>query len=293
MPKRNWIFSLVAIAATWPLGLPALSQALLPYRIDLNVQNLEDQGLSMLQDAVQLTRFEQYELAFPLAKLAAQLVPKDFRAWFLLGSLYLQEQDYPAAVAALERARDLIPSHNVQERTGVFFMLGSAYFQTEQYFEAKQVFRLGLRENQESVEAWFDLGNTYYMLQEYEDAIAAYQTAMELSDEFWPAINNIGLVKYEQGKPDAAIQAWEAALKIDHSAAEPMLAIAVARYRQSRSPESVRLGKMALSLDPAYGDLDFLRLNLWGDRLMEDAIQFLAVPAIRAQLGRSNSAAHP
>ncbi len=293
MPKRNWIFSLVAIAAAWPLGLPALSQALLPYRVDLNVQNLEDQGLAMLQDAVQLTRFEQYELAFPRAKLAAQLVPKDFRAWFLLGSLYLQEEDYPAAVTSLEKARDLIPSNNVQERTGVFFMLGSAYFQTGQYLEAKEVFRQGLGENEESVEAWFDLGNTHYKLQEYEEAIAAYETAMAQADDFWPAINNIGLVQYEQGDTAAAIEAWEAALQIDANAAEPMLAIAVARYRQSPSSEAVRLGQLALSLDPTYGNLDFLRLNLWGDRLMEDAAQFLAVPAIRAQLGRNSNAANP
>ena len=290
MPKRNWIFSLVAIAAASSLGLPALGQALLPYRVDLNAQNLEDQGLVMLQDAVQLTRFEQYELAFPRAKLAAQLVPKDFRAWFLLGSLYLQEEDYPAAVTTLEKARDLLPSGNVQERTGVLFMLGSAYFQTGEYLKAKQVFRQGLGENEESVEAWFDLGNTHYKLQEYPEAIAAYENAIDLADDFWPAVNNIGLVKYEKGDTNAAIEAWEAALKIDANAAEPMLAIAIARYRQSPSSEAVRLGRIALSLDPSYGDLDFLRLNLWGDRLIADAAQFLAVPAIRTQLGQTNAA---
>ncbi|HEY9814609.1 MAG TPA: hypothetical protein V6D20_02210, partial [Candidatus Obscuribacterales bacterium] len=62
---------------------------------------------------------------------------------------------------------------------------------------------------------------------------------------------------------------------------EPQLAIAVALYHQGQEVEGVRLGEAALRLDQRYADLDFLRLNLWGDRLMDDAQEFLALPQIR------------
>ncbi|WP_084668850.1 tetratricopeptide repeat protein [Spirulina major] len=287
MPKRNWIFSILAITGLCQLSLPAQAQALLPYRLNLNSEDFEEQGLGILQDAVQLTRFEQYDLAFPRAKLAAQLVPQEFRAWFLLGSLQLQNQDYSGAIDSLETAQTLMPSaEELPERSGLLFMLGSAYFQNEQYVEAKQVFKTGLTEDDESIEAWFDLGNTHYKLAEYGDAIAAYRKALALEADFWPAINNIGLVVYEQGDSKAALEAWQEALKIDENAVEPMLAIAVARYAQNPSEEAIRLGQLALSLDPAYGDLDFLILNLWGDRLIADTQQFFALPAIQDQLSQ-------
>lgn len=284
VPKRTWLLSLLAIAGTWQgLTLPVTSQALLPHSRELDNETLETQGLILLQDAVQLMRFEQYDLALPRVKLATQLAPGEFRTWFLLGSLHVQNDDVAEGVAVLERALGLIPAEAADDRPSLLFMLGSAYFQNEQYLEARRVFTEGLAQ-EDSAEAWFDLGNTDYQLRNYREAIAAYQQAVDLEDQFWPAINNIGLVQYEQGKLDAAVEQWQKALEVEAEAAEPLLAIAVARYRQGQVPEALDIAHQALHLDPSYGDLDFLKLNLWGDRLLEDTSNFFELPQMQELL---------
>ncbi|NEO84990.1 MAG: tetratricopeptide repeat protein [Spirulina sp. SIO3F2] len=284
MPKRNWLLSLLAIAGTWQgLALPATSQALLPYNLELDNPTLETQGLILLQDAVQLLRFEQYDLALPRVKLATQLAPQEFRTWFLLGSLYVQDEKVAEGIEVLERALNLIPVEAADDRPSLLFMLGSAYFQNEQYLEARQAFTEGL-EAEDSAEAWFDLGNTDYQLRNYREAITAYRQAIDLEAKFWPAINNIGLVQYEQGQLEAAVKQWEKALEVDEEAAEPLLAIAVARYRQGQVPEALEIAHKALRLDPSYGDLDFLKLNLWGDRLLTDTSNFFGLPEMQELL---------
>jgi len=124
------------------------------------------------------------------------------------------------------------------------------------------------------------------MLQEYPDAIAAYEKAVDLEAEFWPGVNNIGLVKYEQGNIAEAIEYWEESIVIEPEAAEPLLAIAVARFIQGQEQEALKMGEAALELDRKYAELDFLEQNLWGDRLLRDAQQFLQTPQIQAFLSQ-------
>ncbi|MEM8638542.1 MAG: tetratricopeptide repeat protein [Cyanobacteria bacterium P01_G01_bin.54] len=284
--RPHWLLRGLAIATAWAgvwqgLALPAASQALLPYTLELDNAALEVQGQVLLQETVRLLRFEQYDLALPRIKLATQLAPQDFRTWFLLGSLYVQQEEVTEGIAVLERALSLVPPDFVEERPSLLFMLGSAYFQNEQYLEARQVFVEGLAQEEDSAEAWFDLGNTDYQLRNYSEAIAAYQQAIDLEAEFWPAINNIGLVQYEQGQLDAAVRQWESALQVDAQAAEPLLAIAIARYRQGQLPEAIEIAQRALRIDPNYADLDFLKLNLWGERLLQDTTQFFGLPQMQ------------
>jgi hypothetical protein len=49
------------------------------------------------------------------------------------------------------------------------------------------------------------------------------------------------------------------------------------------------MGEAALRIDERYGDLKFLKENLWGDRLLSDTKKFLEVPRIQAMIARSQS----
>ena len=189
MPKRNWLLTVLAIAGSWQLAAPAFGQALLPYTFNLDAKDLEENGIILVQDVVQLVRFEQYDLALPRAKLATQLAPNIFESWFILGSLYVRQQEFDRGIEALLKSQELAP-----EEAGILFTLGSAYFQKGNFEDALEVLEAGLELNPDSIEALFDLGNTYLMLQRYDDAIASYEIAFAQEKEFWPAINNIGLI---------------------------------------------------------------------------------------------------
>ena len=158
---KNWLISLIACAGISATPLPAVAQAVLPYIPKVDSEKLELQGLQLLQEAVQLIRFQQYDLALPRAELATQLAPENYDVWFILGSLYVQQEKVDQGVKILEKAEKLAP-----EQPGVLFRLGGAYFQQGKYDLAREKLEAGLAIEENSPDALFDLGNTYLKLEE-------------------------------------------------------------------------------------------------------------------------------
>lgn len=266
------------------LGLPlqpAHAQALLPYIPKLDVNDLEQKGRALAQDALQLAQFQQFELALSRAKLATQLVPQNAQVWGVLGSIYLQSNNLESGVAALQQAKQLD-----SQNAGVYFALGSAYFQQSKIPLAIAELQTGLKLKPNATNALFDLGNAYFVSGQFPEAINQYQKAVAQTSDFWPALNNIGLIEYERGNVTAAIRHWQDASKLDDKAAEPRLAAAIALYSKGEREQAVTLGEAALKIDRRYGDLKFLKDNLWGSKLLQDAKLFLSVPRIQSTLAK-------
>ena len=100
-----------------------------------------------------------------------------------------------------------------------------------------------------------------------------------------PAIANIGLIKYEIGSIDEAIGQWQQAVKIDPNyAAEPQLALAVALYTKGEQEKALKIAETALKLGKQFGDLEYLKENLWGKHLLGDTQKLLSNPRIKAFL---------
>ncbi len=54
------------------------------------------------------------------------------------------------------------------------------------------------------------------------------------------------------------------------------------------------MGEAALRIDQRYANLNFLKENLWGDRLLSDTKKFLELPRIQAALQQpENSSSAP
>ena len=282
--KCNWLISLVAsVGLSCSIATPGWPQALLPYTPTLNSEKLKEQGEALFQDTIQLAQFQQFQLAFSYAKLVTQLIPNDYRPWFILGTISVQQEELEEGIVALRRALKLAPKEG---QAGILFTLGEAYFSLGDYTAAVEELAAGLELEPNAPEALFNLGNSYFRLKEHQLAIANYQEAYSQSKkEFWPAINNVGLVKYEQGDVAGAIADWQATLTIAPEAAEPQLAIAVALYTRGEKDRGLALGSHALAIDSSYGELEFLKKNLWGDRLLRDTEIFLRTPEIQAVLG--------
>lgn len=279
VPKHLRLISFLAICSLWSMPRAAQAQALIPHTLQLDAAKLEKQGLSLAQEAAQLGQFQQFELALPRARLASQLAPKNDKVWFLLGGLHLQAKDYNGAIAALTTAQSLNPKN-----ADVLFALGSANFQQQKYQAAIANYQAGLKLKPNDPEGLFDLGNAYYMLGRLPEALAQYNKSVSRNKKFWPAINNIGLIKYEQGDVATAIKQWQTAVSLDKQAAEPLLALAVALYTKGDRQQGLAMGEAALRIDQRYADLEFLKQNLWGERLLADTRKFLELPRIQAAL---------
>ena len=282
--NRNLLVCLLITLGLWGTTVkPVEGQALVPHILQLDSDQLEQTGLRLAEEALQLARFQQFDLALSKAELATELAPNSQQTWTLLGSLYIQAEKLEEGIYALKQAQGLMPSD-----PDVSFVLGRAYFQTSDYKSAIEELRKGLKFEPENSGALFDLGNAYYKHGKLKKAIAQYEQAYELNKKLWPAINNIGLVEYEMGKVDNAIAKWRQAVDIDSKAAEPLLAMAVALYAQGNGnkEESLAMGEKALQLDSRYADINYLDEHLWGKRLIGDAKRFIATPRIQDTLAR-------
>ncbi len=277
--KPKYILSVLTCIGLWSPVFPAFSQAVLPYSVDLQLEQLEQAGIEMAEDAIQLARFQRLDAAISRAKLSTQLAPQIYQTWFILGSLYLQQNQIEPGIEALLKAQNLQP-----KEANIKFSLGSAYFQKGDYKSAITHIEDGLKIKPDTAPALFDLGNSLLRLERYPEAITAYEKAIKVNKDFWPAINNIGLIKYEQGNTAGAIEQWQKALKIDKEQAEPMLAIAVGLYKQGKTDEALKMGKTALNLDSRYSGIKFLEENLWGKNLIQDTEKFLSLPSMKALL---------
>ena len=275
MFKNHWLLSLIACAGLCHTALPVRGQALTPYVPSLDAEKLEQRGLELAENAVQLVRFQQYDAALSQAKLATQLAPNRYPTWFILGTLYLQQEKIDEGIAALDQALAIEP-----EESGIWFTLGNAYFQKEDYNKAISHLEAGLEFKSDVPAAFFDLGNSHLKLGQFSEAIASYEEAVTLESKFWPAINNIGLVYYEQGNLDKAIDRWDAAIELDKEQAEPRLARAVALLcSRSTRRRPIKEGIDALTIDIRYADLAFLEENLWGEKLLKDTESISGNPA--------------
>lgn len=274
--KRIYPLLLTACLGIVSVPTAARSQALLPYIPKQDTKSLENTSKTLLRQAAGLVQFQQYEQAIPRVALATQLAPKNQEAWLFLGTLYVQTQKYQKGIDALQQSLTIKP-----QDPDTLFMLGSAYFQKGDNQKAIDTIQTGLKFKPDNNNALFDLGNAYYKSNKYADAIAQYERAVKKDPKFWPAINNIGLVSYETGDLNGAIQRWQQASAIDPKAAEPMLAMAVALFAQGKQAEAYTAAEKAIVLDSRYANIQYLKDNLWGEKLLNDTRKLIQTPRVR------------
>lgn len=280
--KRFALVPLLAVTGLLHLSQPAHSQALAPYVLQLDDIRLEQQGVFLFHSAIEAYQRGAYtaEQASTQIQLASQISPNNPQILASLGGLYLRQGKFEQALEVLNHARTLAP-----DNPAILFELGTVYLRQENYRQAVNALEQGLDISPNVFEALFDLGNAYYRLEQYDEAIASYEEAIEVQDDLWFAVNNIGLVLYEQNDQEGAISYWEQAVEMTNKTeAEPLLALAVANYHAGEELVGIAQGVRALMLDQTYADLEFLRENLWGDRLLEDTAEFLNLPRIQATL---------
>ena len=186
--------------------------------------------------------------------------------WAVLGIVYLGLENYDRSVEALERAKQL-NTKNID----LSLSLGLAYYFTGQFLKARSFLEEGVRSNPNLPEGYVALGGTYHHSGDLDRALEQYRKALTINSNVLPAVNNIGLIQYEKGNVAAAIQSWQKAQTIDRTSAEPKLALGVALYRQGERDQGLNLVREALRLEPKFQSPDYMRKNLWGERLLSDA----------------------
>ncbi|MFM2026052.1 MAG: hypothetical protein RLZZ339_767, partial [Cyanobacteriota bacterium] len=216
---------------------------------------------------------QKYELALADWNKAIELDSNLAMAYNNRGLLYYNQQKYELALADFNKAIEL--DSNLAE---AYTNRGGLYYDQQKYELALADFNKAIKVNSNYDKAYLGRGFLYHNQQKYELALADYNKAIELNKDAFYAMTNIGLIKYEQGAINEADEQFKKALSINNQSAEIQLALAVVFYQQGEKDKALKLAESALKIDSQFANIDFLKKNLWGNKIIADAQKLLAHP---------------
>ena len=208
---------------------------------------------------------------------AIKLQPNNAPVYVLRSVVRYQLKDYQGALADANQLIKLEPNN-----ASAYSIRSNVRQELKDYQGALSDYNQLIKLEPNNPQHYYKRGVIHHKLQDYAAALSDYNQAVAKDEKFWSAIANIGLIKYEKGDVQSAIAQWQQAVKINSNAPEPQLAIAVALYAQGEQQKSLNMAQAALRLDKRYGDVAFLKQNLWGDRLIADAQKLLSHPSVQA-----------
>ncbi len=127
----------------------------------------------------------------------------DFRIHFLLGMLYRQLDNTPAAVTHFSRACELQP-----DLASAHYNLGVLYYSAGNLDQAEAAYRRATELTPEDPDIFFNLALTCKNLGRYTEAERCYQRVLALNPDDSDTHYNLGVLLRETDQPDAAIAAF-------------------------------------------------------------------------------------
>ena len=104
-----------------------------------------EKNLKTLADAWRMA--QEIDKAIPILERAAKM-SKDGKSYVLLGNLYLSEDKVQDAVGAIKKG---LEKGKIKDLSQVYLTLGQAYFELEEFDEAKKNFRIAARDKTKKI----------------------------------------------------------------------------------------------------------------------------------------------
>jgi len=224
---------------------------------------------------------KKWELTLADYNKAIQINPDYSDAYNSRASVYYIQQKFDLALADSNKAIQINP-----DDADAYLLRGIIYTYQEKWELALADFNKAIKINPDNAFAYFLHGVIYHQKGNYTTAISDYNQAIAKDANSFTAIANIGLIKYEQGDIDTAIKQWQQAMKINNQFAEPMLALAVALYSKGEQQQAYQLAETALKSDKNLADTNFLKKNLWGNKIIADTQKLLSTPQMKTLLSQ-------
>ncbi len=174
----------------WPLAKQE-------YQAALNRNRLFPKARASLNHLMQ--RVEALEAEIPTKQSEYLDQPDSFEALLALTEAYIQTGDSANAIILLSRT-------NQQDNPQVFFLLGRAYAQQENWEQAVEHFEQAVSLNSLFVEARIQYGLALIQLGDYHRAVSTLRIATEIS-------SNNQVAYYHLGRAHALLQEWDQAIQ--------------------------------------------------------------------------------
>ncbi|MBW4595612.1 MAG: tetratricopeptide repeat protein [Brasilonema angustatum HA4187-MV1] len=254
---------------------------------------------------------KNYQAALTDYNQAIKLQPNNASAYYQRGDLSYLLRDYQAALADYNQVIKLQPNNaNAYNQRGVvrYFLIDYQAALTDlnqaiklQPNDAKSYYWRGFvrKELKDYQAALADCNQTiklqpndavgYYcrgvVYQKQGDdnaALSEYAQALVKNEKFAAANTKIGYIKYEKGDVEGAIQEWQKAVQVDSDLTGAQLALAVVLHSRGEQQKALNMAQATLRLDKTLADVEVLKQNLWGTRLIAEGEKLLSHPNIQA-----------
>ncbi|MEW6749796.1 MAG: tetratricopeptide repeat protein [Candidatus Latescibacterota bacterium] len=204
----------------------------------------------------QLLKNGNYRNAAIELEQATTVDPAYGDAFYALGQAYKVLNEYPRAITAFERARQLgtLPERAAEELGVLHYKHGLTQFQQRKYQEAIESFRASLGEQPSDAKAHYAIGLCHNGLRQTEQAQQSFQRAIAADPEYTKAHKALGDIQRSQGAYGAAARLYEKAIEMDSTYMDAYAGLAQARLESSDFEGTVALMRRATRIDPSYAD---------------------------------------
>lgn len=205
-----------------------------------------------------------------------RIAPDQFIIQHYLGRAALGRGDAAAAIALLERSRDLNPS----SYSPTYVELARAYRAGGRPEQAIELLAEAVAAHPDDFALRFNLGYHLQAAARLDDALAAYQRAAELVPGYAPLLNNIASIHLARGEPEKALSAMREALEVRPDDGRTWGNLGMVLGGTGRFAEAEEAFRRATDLLPQEAPLQF---NL-GLALMRQGKNAEAIAALRRAL---------
>ncbi len=136
-------------------------------------------------------------------------IDKDYLAFYSLGYLYMNKQEYIKAKIRFYRSIEENPQF-----VPAYINLGKCYIKLGEFERAKDTLLAAANFDNSNPEVFYDLGYVYDTLNDYNMSILYYTKALDLTPMFAPAYINRGLVYLYINKKDKACRDFKQACNL-------------------------------------------------------------------------------
>ncbi len=207
----------------------------------------EPQGPKALIEGERLLGQGRAEESLRMLQLAVEKLPREARAWNLLGLAYHAAGNLPEAATAYGKALTL--DHRL---SAARFNLGSLLLEQGQVQAAVNELTAYTLLQRQDVNGWLRLGQAQMQLNRSDLADASYRTVLALAPRQVEALNSLGMVQVSRRRYVDAVQYFQAALAENPSYGPALLNQAIVTHRHlNQKVTALQKYRQYLALQPA------------------------------------------
>ena len=190
------------------------------------------------------------------AKMTVSLKPHFSQIWFLLSSLYYQNNNLSEAIEALRSAQK-----NEPKNTAFMIQLGDFLIQDNKSSEAITILEQATELASKDFKAWANLGVAFQQEKRIADARIAYEKALALNPKSASISSNLGAIAKETEEWESALRYFEKALEIEPNLVESQINLGVTLHELGRLEEAEARYIQAIALKPDYAEAHYNLAN--------------------------------